>query len=499
MQGLEIALMTLVTTPAVFAAVAGVAWGIVGGALPGISGSITMALALPFTYGMDPTTAIILLASTYVGAEYGGAIPAILIRTPGSSAAVTTAIDGYEMHLQGRSSEALGISLVVGVVGGLVGMICLVAIMKPLSNVALVFAAPGYFALGILALSVIATLSEGSMVKGFLAAIIGLAIATIGIDGVSGLTRFTFGRPELLDGIQPILIMVGIFALTELCSQASQPDWEKTARATRIVLPDLRMWRRIARPTAIGTGMGVVEGAMPGAGATVASFMSYNEAKRWSRHPEEFGKGSPEGVAAPEAANNAVTATALVPTLTFGIPGSGSMAVLLGGLILHGIQPGPLLLETDPELIYGLFGGLFVANLSQLVLGFVMLGPCVWLVNQPKPFLMGGILALVVSGVYSVDHSVFDIGIMIAAGALGYFLRFCGFPALPLVLGLVLGGMVERNYRRSVELSYGDHWIFVQDPIAATLLGIAAVLVTTSMINNARKWWATRAADHATT
>jgi putative tricarboxylic transport membrane protein len=286
--------------------------------------------------------------------------------------------------------------------------------------------------------------------------------------------------------------MVGVFALSELFFQASLPDWEKTARATRIVLPNLKMWRRIARPTTIGTGMGVVEGAMPGAGATVASFMAYNEAKRWSRYPEEFGKGSPEGVAAPEAANNAVTATALVPTLTFGIPGSGSMAVLLGGLILHGIQPGPLLLEKDPDLVYGLFGGLFVANLSQLALGFLMLGPCVWLVNQPKPFLMAGILALIVSGVYSVDHAVFDIGIMIAAGVLGYFLRFCGFPALPLVLGLVLGGMVERNYRRAVELSYGDHWIFVQDPIAATLLGIAAVLVTGSIIANIRKARAAR-------
>jgi putative tricarboxylic transport membrane protein len=493
MEGFLIALTILTTTPAVFAAVAGVAWGIVGGALPGISGSITMALALPFTYGMDPTTAVILLASTYVGAEYGGSIPAILIRTPGSSAAVTTAIDGYEMHRQGKSGEALGISLVVGVVGGLVGMILLVLIMQPLSRVALVFAAPGYFALGILALSVIATLSEGSMIKGFLSAIIGLAIATIGIDGVSGLQRFTFGRPELLDGIQPILIMVGVFALSELLFQASLPDWEKTARATRIVLPDLKMWRRISRPTAIGTGMGAVEGAMPGAGATVASFMAYNEAKRWSRHPEEFGKGSPEGVAAPEAANNAVTATALVPTLTFGIPGSGSMAVLLGGLILHGIQPGPLLLETDPDLVYGLFGGLFVANLSQLVLGFIMLTPCIWLVNQPKPFLMAGILALIVSGVYSVDHTAFDIGIMIAAGALGYFLRICGFPALPLVLGLVLGGMIERNYRRAVELSYGDHWIFVQDPIAATLLGIAVLLVSGSIISNIRKSRAARA------
>ena len=487
MEGLMIALTTLVTLPAVFAAVAGVAWGIVGGALPGISGAITMALALPFTYGMDPTTAVILLASTYVGAEYGGSIPAILIRTPGTSAAVTTAIEGYEMHRRGRGGEALGISLVTGVFGGLIGMILLVVIMEPLSHIALMFSAPGYFALGVLALSVIATLSEELMVKGFLAAIIGLAISTVGIDTVSGIQRYTFGQVELLSGIQPILIMVGIFAFSELMIQSSLPDWEKTARSTRIVLPNWTVWKRIFPSTMIGTGLGSVEGAMPGAGATVASFMSYNEAKRWSKHPEEFGKGSPEGIAAPEAANNAVTATALVPTLTFGIPGSGSMAVLLGGLILHGVQPGPLLMQNNPELIYGLYGGLFVANISQLLLGIVLLGPCIWLVNQPKPFLMGGIFALIVSGIYSVDHSVFHLYVMIVAGMMGYFLRICGFPLLPLVLGLVLGSMIERNYRRSVDLSYGDHSIFYQDPVAAILLGITVVLVAGSMFFRLRK------------
>ncbi len=487
MDGFLIAITTLVTTPAILAAMAGVAWGIVGGALPGISGAITMALALPFTFGMDPTMAIILLASTYVGAEYGCSIPAILIRTPGSSAAVVTAIDGYEMHLQGRGGEALGLNLACGVVGGLFGLIMLVVIMEPLSKIALMFAAPGYFALGILALSVIATLNDGSMIKGFLSAIIGLAIATIGIDSVSGIQRFTFGRTELLDGIQPILIMVGVFALSELMVQAGLPDWAKTARTTRIILPDWAMWRRVAKPTAIGSGLGSVEGAMPGAGATVAAFMSYNEAKRWSSRPEEFGKGSPEGVAAPEAANNAVTATALVPTLTFGIPGSGSMAVLLGGLILHGITPGPLLLQNNPDLVYGLYGGLFVANMSIFILGFAMMTPCIWLVNRPKPYLMAGILALIMSGAYVVNYSVFDLYVVIVAGVLGYFLRTCGFPMLPLVLGLVLGGMIERNYRRSVELSYGTHDIFLQNTISATLLGITALLIVGSIMLRVRR------------
>jgi putative tricarboxylic transport membrane protein len=272
------------------------------------------------------------------------------------------------------------------------------------------------------------------------------------------------------------------------------PDWAKTARSVRIKLPDFRMIMRLRRATLIGSGLGSVEGAMPGAGATVAAFMSYNEAKRWSKHPEEFGKGSPEGVAAPEAANNAVTATALVPTLTFGIPGSGSMAVLLGALILHGLTPGPLLLANNPDLVYGLYGGLFAANISMFFLGFLMMGPCIWLVNRPKPYLMAAILAMILSGAYCVNYSLFDLYIVIAAGVLGYVLRICDFPMLPLVLGLVLGSMIERNYRRSVELSYGTHDIFFENPVSAVLLAITALLVIGSIVMRTRRALRARAA-----
>ncbi len=481
---LSLAWNVLTTTPAVFAAVGGVAWGILGGALPGISPSITMALLLPFTFAMQPVVALILLVSTYVGAEYGGSIPAILIRTPGTNAAAATTIDGYAMQQQGRGGEALGISLVAGVIGGLIGIILLVMLAEPLSNVALLFTPPAYFALGILGLSVIATLTEGSTLKGFMAAVIGLMIATVGSDPQTGVMRFTFGLPELMDGIPPIVVMVGVFAVSELLVQAGLPPWQQTDRDTRVKLPSLRLMWRCRRALGIGSGIGAFEGAMPGAGGTIASFMSYNEAKRWSKTPEEFGNGSAEGIASPEAANNTVTATTLVPTLVFGIPGSNSAAILLAGLLMHGLLPGPLLFEKYPDLVYGLFGGLFVANFAQLPIGILIMTPLIWLVNRPKPYLLAFIYALVLSGVYSVDGSIFHVALALGFGVVGYLFRALGFPFLPLVLGVILGYMVESNYRRALQVAAGDHAIFIEDPVSAGLLFTAVLFVAISLWRN---------------
>jgi putative tricarboxylic transport membrane protein len=497
MEGFGYAWQALTTTPAVFAAMGGVIWGILGGALPGISPSITMALLLPFTYAMEPMTAIVLLASTYVGAEYGGSIPAILIRTPGTNAAAATAIDGYEMHKKGRGGEALGISLTSGVIGGLIGLIFLTGLTQPLAKVALLFTPPAYFALGILGLSVIASLSEGSLIKGLMAGVIGLMVATVGTDPISGVSRFTYGSPELLDGIPFILVMVGVFAVSELLVQASEPEWAKTANVqTRMKLPSFTMHRRLLKSNLIGSGIGIFEGCMPGAGGTIASFMSYNEARRWSKHPEEFGKGSPEAVAAPEAANNTVACTALVPTLSFGIPGSNSTAVLLGGLLIHGIQPGPLLFEKHPDVIYGLFGGLFVANAAMFIIGILVLTPTIWLVNRPKPYLMAAIYALILSGVYTIDHSLFDLAVVLVAGAVGYVMRLFGFPFLPLVLGLVLGYLIEANYRRSLLLTGGDHIVFLQDPVSLGLLVTALIFVVGSAWRDIRSARRKAAAEH---
>lgn len=498
MDGLFLAWQALSTTPMVFFAIAGVAWGILGGALPGISPSITMALLLPFTYAMDPIPAIVLLASTYVGAEYGGAIPAILIRTPGTNAAAATAIDGYEMRMRGEGGEALGISLVTGVIGGLIGLILLVLLTEPLARVALYFTPPAYFALGVLGLSVIASLASGSLVKGLIAGVVGLMIATVGTDPISGVSRFTFGAPELLSGIPFILVMVGVFAVSELLVQAGLPESEKPKDVGRIgvKLPSWRLLWKLRKAIGIGSGLGAFEGAMPGAGGTIASFMAYNEARRWSKEPEKFGKGSPEAIAAPEAANNTVACTALVPVLSFGIPGSNSTAILLGGLLVHGLRPGPLLFDSAPDFIWGLYAGLLVANIAMLFIGIAIQQPAVWLVQRPKPYLLAAIYALIFSGVYSIDHSVFDLYVVVIAGAVGYGMRLLGFPFLPLVLGLVLGYLIEANYRRSLLLTSGDHIVFLQDPISLGLLITALVFVIGSGwrdVREARK--RTRAAE----
>lgn len=477
MESVLNSLSSLASVWVVMAAFAGVLWGILGGALPGISPSIAMALLLPFTAGMPPTVALVLLASVYVGAEYGGSIPAILIRTPGTNSAAATVIDGFEMAKQGKAGEALGISLVSGLVGGLFGLVVLVLATESLAKVALAFTPAAYFSLGILGLSVIAGLSGGSLLKGLIAASIGLMIAFVGSDPVSGVSRFTFGSADLLDGVKPIIVMVGLFAVTEMLVQIGEPAWAKADKTTsRLKLPDWAMWKRLFRPQAIGAAVGTFEGVTPGAGGTVAAFMAYSESKRWSKHPEEYGHGSPEGVAAPEAANNVVTATALVPLLSLGIPGSNSAAILMGGFLIHGLQPGPMLFSKAPEVVYGLYGGLFIANIAMLLIGLVILNPCIWLVNRPKPYLIAGILALVMTGVYALHQSVFDIAMALGIGVLGYGMRLLRIPVLPMVLGLVLGYMVESNYRRSLLISGGEHSIFVTDLVSAGLLALAVIL-----------------------
>ena len=481
MDALIQALSQLASASVLAAAFGGVLWGILGGALPGISPSIAMALLLPFTVGMAPTPALVLLASVYVGAEYGGSIPAILIRTPGTNSASATVLDGYAMAQQGRAGEALGISLMSGLWGGLFGLLVLVLATESLAQVALAFTPAAYFSLGILGLSVIAGLSGGSLLKGSIAALLGLCIAFIGSDPVSGVPRFTFGSADLLGGVKPILIMVGLFAVTEMLVQITEPAWAKAnASQTRLKLPGWAMSKRLFKPQAIGAVVGTVEGVTPGAGGTIAAFMAYSEARRWSSKPEEFGHGSPEGIAAPEAANNVVTATALVPLLSLGIPGSNSAAILLGGFLIHGLQPGPMLFSKAPDVVYGLYGGLLIANIAMLLIGLVILTPCIWLVNRPKPYLIAAILALVMSGVYAIHQSVFEIFLVIGVGVFGYAMRWFRLPVLPLVLGLVLGYLVESNYRRSLLISGGDPLIFLSDKVSLGLLLLAVLLTVYS-------------------
>jgi putative tricarboxylic transport membrane protein len=470
------------------AAFAGVAWGILGGALPGISPSITMALLLPFTYSMAATTSVVMLACTYIGAEYGGSIPAILIRTPGTNAAAATVVDGYMMKMQGKAGEALGISLYSGFVGGLFGMLVLVGLTERLSSVALAFTPPAYFALGVLGLSVIATLAGESLVTGLIAGVLGLMISTVGTDPVTGLNRFTFDSPELLSGIPPLLVMVGLYAVGDLFVKTGEPDWAKASREdTRIKFPSPAVWKRIARPQIIGSLLGAFEGMMPGGGGAVSSFLAYNEARRWSHHKEEFGHGSPEGIAAPEAANNTVACTALVPMLSLGIPSSNSSAVLLGGFLMHGLIPGPLLFVSHADVVHGLYVGMFAGNIAMLIIGYLIMSPCMWLVNRPKPYLMAFIYALVVSGVYAIQNSIFHVGLTLGFGVLGSAMKYFRLPVLPMVLGVVLGFVVESNYRRALVISSGDYRTFVQDPIAAGLLTVAFLFVAGALVRRLRE------------
>ncbi len=486
MHSLGIAFDLLTGSPIIFFSIVGLIWGIIGGSLPGISASITMALLLPFTYGMAPVQAIVMLACTYIGAEYGGSIPAILIRTPGTNSAAATVIDGYEMKRQGRAGEALGISLWSGVIGSLFGLVMLIALTEPLSWVALAFKPTSYFALGILGLSVIASMTNGSLVKGLAAAIVGLMISTVGTDPMSGVTRFTFGSPELLGGVEPVLIMIGVFAISELMMQSGSPDIGGVREQVRVRLPSLNMMNRLKRSQFIGCLLGTFEGLTPGGGGSIAAFLSYNEAKRWSKEPEKFGKGSEEGVAAPETANNTVASTALIPLLSFGIPSSNSTAVLLGGLLIHGLLPGPRLFEQNADVVIGLYLGSFIATLAQIVVGILLLPVCVWLVNRPRAYLAGFILALILSGIFTLNTSFFDLGIALGMGLVGYLMRRAGYPFLPLILGVVLGHMVESSYRRSLLLSGGDHAIFLEDPIAIGLLLASTVFVTLSLVREFR-------------
>ncbi len=479
------ALSPLFNTMIVPAAFAGVAWGIVGGSLPGISPSITMALLLPFTYGMAPSAAVVLLASTYFGAEYGGSIPAILIRTPGTNSAAATVLDGYAMKQQGRAGEALGISLYSGIIGGVFGLLMLVLLTEPLSRIALSFHPTSYFALGILGLSVIGSLAGESLVKGLIAGVLGLMIAAIGTDPVTGLNRFTFGSPELLSGIPPILVLVGLYAISELMTSATEPPWEKAdAGGVRIKFPTRQTWKRIWPAQAIGAIVGTIEGVTPGAGGTVAAFLSYNEARRWSRRKDEFGKGSPEGIAAPETANTTVSKTALIPMLSLGIPGTNSTAVLLGGFLIQNLIPGPMLFVQHADIVRDLYLGLGISVIALLVAGYAFMPPCIWMVNRPKSYLMAFIFALVVSGVYAIESSLFQVGIALSFGILGYAMKYFRFPFLPMVLGVVLGFLVESNFRRALVLSGDDYMTFLQDPIAVGLLSVALLFLLGSLLRH---------------
>lgn len=459
---------------ALLAMALGVAWGILGGALPGITGSMAMALLLPLTFGMDTTVALMVLAGVWAGAGYGGSIPAILIKTPGTPSAAATIFDGWELNKQGKAGKALGISLVVGTFGGLVSVIVLILLVIPLGEVVIAFSPAEYFAVALFGLTIISSLGGPSVLKGLISGLGGLLIATVGLDPLSGVPRFTFGNTSLYDGFEIVAVMVGLFAVSEMFRQAAYLVKRPKITATAYTeFPSVSEFRSVGKATFIGTIVGLIAGVMPGAGMTVASFVAYNEAKRFSSHPEMFGKGSLEGVAAPETANNSVQGGDLVPALALGIPGSNSAAIMLAALILHGVMPGPLLLTQHADIVYGLFAALIIVNFLMLVIGFFMLRGAMAVVNVPPQYLIMGVMLLVTVGTYSINNSMFDVWTALAFGLLGYFMNKYGFSAPSMVLGMILGFLMETSFRRALIISDGSFMTFLERPISLAFIVLA--------------------------
>jgi len=484
MDGLQ---MLMGVTP-LLVIVAGVAVGILAGAMPGISPSMAVALLLPFSFGMTPSMGLVLLCAIYLASNYGGSITAVMVNTPGTPSAVVTAFDGYPLTRKGDAGTALGVSLVSSVVGGFIGIIILVLFSAPLARMALKFWPAEYFALAILGLSTIASLGGGRWLESFMAVLLGLLLNTIGLDPLSGVSRFTFDVVPLYDGFSFIPVLIGLFALSEVFSGIEsgevgmspvQPDKERSPWPT--VREYLKLKYSMIRAGILGTVIGV----FPGAGGTIASFIAYDVEKRLNKDPDSFGKGAPAGVAAAEASNSSSVGGALVPLLTLGIPGSSSAAVLIGALMIHDLQPGPELFTRHPEVVYTLFSSLFVANIVLLFLG--LLGARLWIKAAliPKRLLYPMIFAFSFIGSYAVRSSLFDVGVCLAFGLLGWMLSRSKIPVSPIVLGMILGTMIEKNLRTTIMM--GGVSLFFQRPLSLTLLLLAFASVVIPFIRERKR------------
>ena len=469
----------------------GVFLGTVVGVLPGLGPAATIAMLLPLTFQMNPTSAVIMLAGIYYGAKYGGSTTSILLNVPGESASVVTCLDGYQMARRGRAGAALGIAAIASFVAGTVGVIGLMLIAPPLARMALSFSSPEYFALMCLGLAMVVLLAGSSLIKALLSMLVGLWIAGIGTDLFTAGSRFTFGHSELLDGVDFVIVAIGIFAIGEvLGNMESRKGAQMVAmpRGLRNLLPTKAELKTCRFAFLNGSVVGFLIGVLPGAGSTIASFISYGIEKAASKHPEKFGTGVPEGVAAPEGANNSETGGALVPLLTLGIPGSGTTAILLAAFILWGLRPGPLMIQENPSLFWGLVASMYVGNVMLLVLNLPLIPLFAQILRLPTYILFPIIFGISMVGVYSVASSLFDVWLLGLFGLLGYAMRRLDYPAAPLILGLVLGDAMERALRQSLMMSQGDLAILVSRPISAVMLFLAVVILLLPLFRRANAW-----------
>ncbi len=465
----------------------GVTGGIAIGSLPGLTATMGVAVLLPLTFGMESTKALVLLVGIYIGAIYGGSISAILLKTPGTPAAAATVLDGHSLAQKGEAAKALSISAIASFVGGTISTVILILFSPILARFALKFGAPEYFALALFGLSIIASISGKHPAKGLLAGMLGLLVATVGLDPVTSYPRFTFGQMHLYNGFSIIPVLIGLFALSETFVQMESfvpGDKIKTAFKRGIVSFKETME---LMPVMIKSGLiGTVIGSIPGAGADIAAFVTYNEARRSSKNREMFGKGSTEGIAAPEAGNNGVTGGALVPLLTLGVPGDAVAAVMLGALIIQGLQPGPLLFTKNADVVYGLFASMLVGNLLMLILGLVGVRLFCRVVEIPKQVIIPIVMSLSIVGAYSMNNSVFDLWVAMGFGVIGYLMQKAEIPSSPVILAVILGPMAESNLRRSVLMYQGGLEFLWTRPITVFFLLMALVSLGSSWMRSRR-------------
>ena len=468
--------MSSVADPWVFGLIlAGTLAGVLVGALPGLSSPMAVALLLPFTIGLEPVSALAVMVAVYCGGTFGGSIPAILLNAPGAPPAAATALDGYAMTQRGEGLRALRIAVVSSVCGGVFSLIALALFAPWLADIAVSFRPMELFALSVFALSMLVSVIGDSRVRNLIGGVIGLLIGTVGIHLTTGVSRFEFGQPEFEEGVRFLPVVIGLFAIAELLRQTTDTARSSVVLGTPAHLPHLRdivslRWT-ILRSSVIGTFVGI----LPAEGSTVASIVGYNEARRWSSRKAEFGIGCPEGVAGPEAANNAATGGALVPTLALGIPGSSTTAVMLTGLGIHGLHPGPHVMTDAPELVYGIVAAMLVANLAILVIGFAGAPVVAQIASIPQSLLWPAVFGLAVIGAYAPGSSVFDVWVMLAAGVMGFLLKRHGFSPMPLLMGLVLAAPVEEALSQSM-LILDSQWLrLFESPIVCLFVLLTLV------------------------
>ncbi len=457
----------------------GVFLGTFVGVLPGISGLTAVALLMPLSFHLDPVTAFILLGGLYYGAEYGGSTASVLLNLPGTASNAITCLDGYPMTRQGRAGPALFITSIASCVGGAVGTLLLVLLAPPLVDFALSFQSAEYFSAMLFGLVAAGTIGQGRRVKSVAMVVLGMILGLIGIDVNTGQYRYTFGTPNLFDGFPIVILAMGTFGIAEVIHSINRLKYvADPGRITmRKLLPTRDDMRRATKPMLRGAAVGSFFGPLPGTGPTIASFLGYATEKRLSRHPDRFGTGAVEGIAAPETANNAAVQTSFIPTLTLGIPGAATMAVMLGALLIHGIQPGPQLINNEPELFWGVIASFWIGNVFLLFLNIPLIGLWVKLLQIPYRFLYPAILCLICIGVYSLNNTFFDVGLVILFGALGYALKLMEFEPAPMLIGFILGPMVEENFRRALVLTDGSYLALLERPVTAGFLGLTALML----------------------